>query len=90
MVSRATISCLVGVNNQFSGLDNEVVRQLWKHEMCTTLSTRILGNFNSGLPGFICVICIVFLMAFPFLLFFFYFIYFILFYFILFIFFFSF
>eukprot|EP00009_Paramoeba_aestuarina_P012234 CAMPEP_0201525046 /NCGR_PEP_ID=MMETSP0161_2-20130828/26523_1 /ASSEMBLY_ACC=CAM_ASM_000251 /TAXON_ID=180227 /ORGANISM="Neoparamoeba aestuarina, Strain SoJaBio B1-5/56/2" /LENGTH=445 /DNA_ID=CAMNT_0047924771 /DNA_START=182 /DNA_END=1519 /DNA_ORIENTATION=+ len=50
MVSRAAISCLVGVNSQFSGMDNEVVKQLWKHELCTTIASRILHHFNEGLP----------------------------------------
>ena len=49
MVSRAAISCLVGINSQFSNLENKVIDRLLKHELCTTLASRILSNFNEGL-----------------------------------------
>ena len=51
MVSRASISCIVALNFQFSNLDNKIISRLMAHEMCTTLASRILTKFNLGLDG---------------------------------------
>jgi len=48
-VSRSLISALVGINAQFSNLENRVIASLLSHPLSTTLASRILTKFNEGL-----------------------------------------
>ena len=51
MVSRALISCLLGVNFQLGTHDNAVLTALLSHSLATTLASRILTKFNDGLTA---------------------------------------